>query len=151
MTAPDPRAAVDAGPTRGLPPGGLRVLGTPTGLRAVPGRGHVMLDWDPVPGAAGYLVYSAADPESSDGPFEPVDHGGGDVLAVPGGPYADTTGQAGQVRYYAVADGQSAGPLSDPVAAAPVAAAPVEGGPVGGAGLGVLGMVTVEVSDVGHW
>jgi xylan 1,4-beta-xylosidase len=143
MTAPDPRAAVDAGPTRGLPPGGLRVLGTPTGLRAVPGRGHVMLDWDPVPGAAGYLVYSA---DGSAGPFEPVDHGGGDVLAVPGGPYADTTGQAGQVRYYAVAavaDGQSAGPLSDPVAAAPVG-----GGALGGAGLGVLGVVTVEVGGV---
>ena len=25
----------------------------PAGLRAVPGRGHVTLDWEPVPGAAG--------------------------------------------------------------------------------------------------
>jgi xylan 1,4-beta-xylosidase len=77
-----------------------------------------MLDWDPVPGAAGYLVYRAG---AAGGPFEPLDHGGGDVLAVPAGPYADTSGEPGRVRYYAVAvaDGESAGPLSDQVAAAP--------------------------------
>jgi xylan 1,4-beta-xylosidase len=99
-------------------------LPAPAGLGAVPGRGHVMLDWEPVPGAAGYLVYRSA---AADGPFEPLDHGGGDVLAVPGAPYADTTGQAGQVRYYAVAavaDGESAGPRSGPVAAAPLAGGP---------------------------
>jgi xylan 1,4-beta-xylosidase len=76
-----------------------------------------------VPGAAGYLVYYA---DRSGGPFEPLDHGGGDVLAVPAGPYADTSGEAGQVRYYAVAavaDGESAGPMSAPVAAERVAAA----------------------------
>jgi len=95
------------------------ILARPGGLRAAPGRGHVTLDWDPVPGAAGYLVYYA---DRSGGPFEPLDHGGGDVLAVPAGPYADTSGAAGQVRYYAVAavaDGESAGPMSAPVAAAP--------------------------------
>jgi xylan 1,4-beta-xylosidase len=99
-------------------------LPAPGGLRAVPGRGHVTLDWDPVPGAAGYLVYRA---DGAGGPFEPLDHGGGDVLAVPAGPYADTSGEAGRVRYYAVAavaDGESAGPRSLPVAAGPVAAAP---------------------------
>ena len=102
----------------------------PSGLRAVPGRGHVMLDWAPVPGAAGYLVHRAA---RAVGPYQPLDHGGGDVLAVPAGPYADTTGDGG-VAYYAVAavtDGQSAGPLSAPVAAAP--------DPAGS------GVVTVEV------
>ncbi len=44
------------------------------------------------------------------------------MLAVPARPYADTSGEPGRVRYYAVAavaDGESAGPLSDPVAAAP--------------------------------
>ena len=90
------------------------VLPPPTGLRAVPGRGHVMLDWAPVPGAAGYLVHRAA---RAAGPYQPLDHGGGDVLAVPAGPYADTTGDGG-VAYYAVAtvaDGQSTGPLSAPV------------------------------------
>ena len=97
-------------------------LARPAGLRATSGRGHVMLDWDPVPGAAGYLVYRAAGE-----PYEPLDHGGGDVLAVPAGPYADTSGEPGRVRHYAVAavaDGASAGPLSDAVAAAPAASGP---------------------------
>jgi xylan 1,4-beta-xylosidase len=101
---------------RGLAAG----LARPTGLRATCGQGHVTLDWDPVPGAAGYLVYRAAGE-----PYEPLDHGGGDVLAVPAGPYADTSGEPGRVRHYAVAavaDGVSAGPLSDAIAAAPAAA-----------------------------
>ena len=95
-------------------------LAPPTGLRATSGQGHVTLDWDPVPGAAGYLVYRAAGE-----PYQPLDHGGGDVLAVPAGPYADTSGEPGKVRHYAlaaVADGSSAGPLSEPVAMAPGAA-----------------------------
>ncbi len=115
---------------RGLPADEGGRLPPPSGLRAVAGGGHVTLDWDPVPGAAGYLVYRA---EAADGPFEPLDHGGGDVLAVPGGPYADTSGEPGRVRYYAVAavtDGTSAGPRSEPVAATPGA---------------VRGPVTVEV------
>jgi len=114
---------------RGAAPG----LARPGGLRAVPGRGHVTLDWDPVPGAAGYLVYRAAGE-----PYEPLDHGGGDVLAVPAGPYADTSGEPGRVRHYAVAavaDGASAGPLSDAVAAVPAA-----GGPAA---------VTIEVGEAG--
>jgi len=117
---------------RGLPgdENGSEWLPPPSGLRAVAGGGHVTLDWDPVPGAAGYLVYRA---EAADAPFEPLDHGGGDVLAVPGGPYADTSGEPGRVRYYAVAavtDGASAGPRSEPIAATPGA---------------VRGPVTVEV------
>ena len=90
-------------------PFGINLV-APGGLRAAPGRGHVTLDWEPVPGAAGYLVHRAA---RAAGPFEPLDHGGGDVLAVPAGPYADTTGD-GSVAYYAVAAVaacQSAGPL----------------------------------------
>jgi xylan 1,4-beta-xylosidase len=99
------------GPAGALPP--------PARLRAVPGRGHVTLDWDPVPGAAGYLLY-----REQAGSFRPLDFGGGDVLAVPAGPYADTSGRPGHLRRYAVAavaDGASAGPLSEPVAAAPAA------------------------------
>ncbi len=111
----------------GLPP--------PDRVRAVAGQGHVTLDWDPVPGAARYLVYRAAGQ-----PYQVLDHGGGDVLAVPAGPYADTSGEPGRIRHYAVAavtDGTSAGPLSQPVASAPVAA---NGGrPV----------VTVEVGEPG--
>jgi len=71
---------------------------------------------DPVEGAAGYLVHVA--PES-DGPFEPLDHGGRDVLAVPHGPYCDTSGVADAKRWYTVAavvDVESIGSWSDPVA-----------------------------------
>ncbi len=111
----------------GLPP--------PDRVRAVAGQGHVTLDWDPVPGAARYLVYRAAGQ-----PYQVLDHGGGDVLAVPADPYADTSGEPGRIRHYAVAavtDGTSAGPLSEPVASAPAAA---NGGrPV----------VTVEVGEPG--
>ena len=103
MPGPDPAA--------GLPP--------PARLRAVAGRGHVTLDWDPVPGATGYLVYR--DRTVS---LKPLDHRGGDVLAVPAGPYANTSVEPGRVRRYAAAavvDGKSTGPLSAPVAAAPSA------------------------------
>jgi len=100
-----------AGASGGLPP--------PSGLQAMPGLGQVTLDWEPVPGAAGYLIYRAVGE-----PYQPLDHGGGDVLAIPAGPYADTSSEPGRVRLYAVAavaDGASAGPLSEPVAAAPAA------------------------------
>jgi xylan 1,4-beta-xylosidase len=79
----------------------------------------VTLRWDRVPGAIGYLVHRGAD---RDGPFAPIDHGGGDVLAVPGEAYADTAVQPGQPAWYAVAavgDVDHPGPLSPPVRAAP--------------------------------
>src|ERR1700728_2300372 len=116
----DQRVGRRRGP--GLDSGAAGPLPPPAGLGAVAGRGHVMLDWEPLPGAAGYLVYWAA---GAGGPFVPLDHGGGDVLAVPAGPYADTSGEPGKIRHYAlaaVADGSSAGPLSEPVAMAPGAA-----------------------------
>ena len=50
-------------------------------------------------GAIGYQVYAAP---TADGPWEPVDHAGRDVLAVPHPPYADTTGAPGETRWYAV-------------------------------------------------
>jgi xylan 1,4-beta-xylosidase len=128
----DQRIGRRRGPGLDSPPGAPDRLPPPSGLRTVPGRAHVLLDWEPVPGAAGYLVHRAAE---AAGPYEPLDHGGGDVLAVPAGPYADTSGDGGMAYYAvaAVADGQSAGPLSDPVAAAQ--------DPDGS------GVVTVEVGD----
>lgn len=87
----------------------------PRGVRAHGGRGHVTLIWDPVPEAAGYLVHRASGP---DGPFEPIDHGGNDVLAVPHPPYVDTSGQRGREQWYAVAALRGVsrlGPLSEPV------------------------------------
>ncbi len=78
------------------------------------------LRWEDVAGAAGYLVHGAAAAAS---PFEPIDHGGGDVLAVPGPPYTDTTGTPGKERWYAVSSlaaiEDEAAELSDPVSASP--------------------------------
>jgi xylan 1,4-beta-xylosidase len=75
-------------------------LPPPTQVTATEGVGQVTVDWQPVPDAVGYLVHRA--PEQN-GPFEPVDHQGGDVLAVPGPPYLDTTGAVGTRYWYAVA------------------------------------------------
>jgi len=60
------------------------------------GAGQVTLRWSQVTGACGYLVERADAPV---GPFAAVDHGGGDVLAVPGPPYADTSDPAGARRW----------------------------------------------------
>lgn len=92
-------------------------LPPPAGLRAASGRGQVTLDWDPVPGAVGYLVHRATE---EGGPFEVVDHGGNDVLAVPHPPYVDTSGERGRDYWYAVAalpDVSRVGELCDPVPA----------------------------------
>ena len=67
-------------------------LPAPAGVTAVAGRGQVTVSWQPVPGAIGYAVHRASAP---DGPYEVADFGGGDVLAVPHGPFADTTDQRG--------------------------------------------------------
>lgn len=94
-----------------------RTLPPPAGLRTRAGRGQVTLDWDPVPGAVGYLVHRA---DTEDGSFEVVDHGGNDVLAVPHPPYVDTSGKRGREYWYAVAalpDVSRVGPLCEPVPA----------------------------------
>ncbi|MEO6702721.1 MAG: xylan 1,4-beta-xylosidase [Jatrophihabitantaceae bacterium] len=74
-------------------------LPAPAGLAAEPGLGHVRLSWQPVPGAAGYLI------ERRDGEGEPhlVSHGGSDVPAVPGCAFADTGLADGQPYSYRVA------------------------------------------------
>ena len=90
-------------------------LPPPTGLSAEAGRGQVTLRWEPVDGAAGYLVHAASE---AAGPFEPLDHGGRDVLSVPHAPYVDTTAKPGERRWYAVAsveDVDRVGELSAPV------------------------------------
>lgn len=78
---------------------GHRALERPAGLAAVPGAALIQLTWDPVPQAVGYLIERA---EAADGPWRVVDHGGGDVLAVPGPAYADTTGLVGRTYWYRV-------------------------------------------------
>jgi xylan 1,4-beta-xylosidase len=96
---------------------GDETLAPPSGLTALTGRAQTTLVWDPVPGAVGYLVHRA---DSEDGPFEVVDHGGFDVLAVPHPPYVDTSGEPGREYWYTVAalpDVSRVGPQSEPVRA----------------------------------
>ncbi len=64
------------------------------GLTARPRLGHIELSWERVPGAAGYLI------ERAEGCAHPeiVRHGGSDVPAVTGPPFADT-GLADGVDY----------------------------------------------------
>jgi xylan 1,4-beta-xylosidase len=99
-------------------------LPPPDHVVAVPGGGQVTLRWTPIPGAAGYVVQRA---DTADGAFQTIDHGGGDVLAVPGPSYADTTGRPGIEYWYSVASLSSAdgshGPGSIPVLAAATAVA----------------------------
>jgi xylan 1,4-beta-xylosidase len=72
-------------------------LPPPAGVRAERGRGQVTISWQPVEGAVGYLVHRST---GSDEPFMPLDHGGGDVLAIPHSPYVDTMGDpTAEVRY----------------------------------------------------
>ena len=95
-------------------------LAPPADVRAVRGRGQVTIDWAPVAGTAGYLVHRAA---SADGPFEPIDQHSGDVLAVPHGPYLDTTGPEDEAAWYAVSSVPTieaeGGTLSEPVPTSP--------------------------------
>lgn len=95
-------------------------LPPPTGLTAESGAGQVTLRWQPVTGAVGYLVHRS---ESPSGPFTPIDHGGRDVLVVPGPVYADTTGVPGTRYWYAVTS------LSDAKSPESELSAPVEAGP----------------------
>ena len=112
-----------SGPDREIP-----VLPPPTGLRVEPGVGQVTLHWDPVPGAVGYQVLRGSD----DG-LGHLDHSGGDVLAVPHGPYADTTGTPGFPYRYAVAtvsDVYVNGPAGPEVVAASLSGVAGPGGRV---------------------
>ncbi len=92
------------------------VIPAPAEVHAERGRDQVTVSWSPVDGAVGYLVHRGP----RDGQLVPIDHKGGDVLAVPHGPYVDTTPGADGDNVYAVASLSSidapVGPLSEPVA-----------------------------------
>ena len=96
------------------------VLPAPAEVRAERGRGQVTVSWSPVAGAVGYLVHRGP----PDGALVAIDHKGGDVLAVPHGPYVDTTPGVEDDNVYAVASLASidatVGPLSAPVAPVPI-------------------------------
>ncbi|MFC0106416.1 GH39 family glycosyl hydrolase [Kibdelosporangium aridum] len=97
----------------------LETLRPPANVVAAGGRAQVTLSWDPVEGACGYQVYRA---DRADGSFEPVDHLGLDVLAVPHSPYCDTTGEPGRQYWYSVAALSSVDTPGTP--SAPIAATP---------------------------
>ncbi len=75
-------------------------LDAPTGLQASSGRGQVTLSWSPVRGAVGYVVLRAA---TAAGPYQPVDTGRPDVMALPAPPFADTTAPVDAGAWYVVA------------------------------------------------
>ncbi|MDA0174462.1 hypothetical protein OJ998_35515 [Solirubrobacter taibaiensis] len=101
-----------------------RTLPAPEIVETSAGAGHVALRWTPVEGAAGYVIHHAPGPE---GPWTKLDHHHRDVHAHPGPAYADTTGEPGVERWYAIASVAGAetepGPLSGPVRATPASAA----------------------------
>jgi xylan 1,4-beta-xylosidase len=74
-------------------------LPAPARLAAEPGGGHVRLSWDPVPGAAGYVIERTG----PDGEPQILRHGGSDVAAVVGPPFADTGIEDGTDYVYRVA------------------------------------------------
>ena len=94
-------------------------LPAPAEVHAERGRGQVTVSWPPVAGAVGYLVHRGP----RDGVLEAIDHKGGDVLAVPHGPYVDTTPGVDGDNVYAVASLSSidapVGPLSAAVSPVP--------------------------------
>ncbi len=98
----------------------LPLLAAPTSLRASPGRGQVTLDWEPVDGAAGYVIERAAAP---DGPWDLLEIGEPEVRPVPHPPYTDTAGTPGNPAWYRVAAAASVKdfdqPRSDEVSATP--------------------------------
>ena len=115
-------------------------LPPPDEVRAERGRGQVTIRWTPVEGAAGYLVCRA----DRGGELVPIDHGGGDVLAVPHGPYVDTTGDLDAATAYAVA---SLATIDAPVGEASSPAAPV---PLPRKELGRVAIRVDAAADVGR-
>ncbi|MEU2025585.1 hypothetical protein ABZ565_26045 [Streptomyces sp. NPDC016469] len=84
---------------------GLAPAGVPpahrTVLRSRDGTGHVLLDWAPAPGTAGYLVLRS---DHYEGPYAPLYRG--PVLP----PYADTHAEPGRGYWYRIAPRTAEGP-----------------------------------------
>ncbi|MGI8830665.1 MAG: GH39 family glycosyl hydrolase [Candidatus Limnocylindria bacterium] len=102
----------------------LPALDAPRGLRASGGRGQVTLDWEPVDGAAGYVIERAA---SADGPWEMLVIGEPEVRPVPHPPFTDTSGEPGTEAHYRVAAAASVKDF-DQLRSTPVAATPTRDG-----------------------
>jgi xylan 1,4-beta-xylosidase len=100
----------------------LPELAAPARLRATAGRGQVTLAWEPVDGAAGYLIERAS---SVDGPWQLLEIGEPEVRPVPHPPYTDSAGQPESPAWYRVAAAASVKDFdqarSDVVSATPAA------------------------------
>ncbi len=103
----------------------LPELEAPAALRAFSGRGQVTLDWEPVEGAAGYIIERAM---SADGPWDLLEIGEPEVRPVPHPPFTDTTGQPGVEAQYRVAAAASVKDFDQPRSEV-VAATPLVDGP----------------------
>jgi len=103
----------------------LPSLPAPRALRADAGRGQVTLEWEPVDGAAGYVIERASRP---DGPWELLVIGEPEVRPVPHPPFTDTSGTPGREAHYRVAAAASVKdfdqPRSEVVTATPATAGP---------------------------
>ena len=75
------------------------MLPAPIGVKAIPGVGHIRLEWAPVPGAIGYVIERTGD----DGVSELLRHGGCDVAAVPTTQFASTAVLDGVDYHFRVA------------------------------------------------
>ncbi|MEV0010097.1 hypothetical protein [Streptomyces sp. NPDC047973] len=94
----------------------LTMLTHGTVLRSRDRTGHVMLDWEPVPGATGYLVRRA---DHYEGPYTLLH-----TAAVCRPHYADTRVEPGRGYWYTVAPSTPDGartPLPEPVSGCPLA------------------------------
>ena len=89
----------------------LPLLEAPAALRASAGRGQVTLTWEPVDGAAGYVIERAHDP---DGPWELLEIGEPEVRPVPHPPFTDTSGEPGHEAHYRVAAAASVKDFDQP-------------------------------------
>ena len=105
----------------------LPSLAAPRALRATAGRGQVTLDWEPVDGAAGYIIERAPD---ADGPWDLLVIGEPEVRPVPHPPFTDTSGTPGREAHYRVAASASVKdfdqPRSSVAAATPATRGPAE-------------------------
>ena len=89
----------------------LPVLEAPSDLRASAGRGQVTLDWEPVEGAAGYVIERAP---HADGPWELLEIGEPEVRPVPHPPFTDSNGAPGREAHYRVAAAASVKDFDQP-------------------------------------
>jgi xylan 1,4-beta-xylosidase len=89
----------------------LPVLDPPADLRASAGRGQVTLTWEPVEGAAGYVIERAP---GANGPWELLEIGEPEVRPVPHPPFTDTSGAPGREAHYLVAAAASVKDFDQP-------------------------------------